>query len=125
MKKTKKWIAIGLSAMFCFALTACEDVPEQPEQPEQPKPPVKNGLLWELTELPEYTDSGERMVISFMNEARPDGKDLEKSFQVLQQSGITTYAPWGYWYGNEPILECYNLMYLPHTEEKTPQEVSI
>lgn len=124
MKKTKKWIAIGLSAMFCFALTACEDVPEQPEQPEQPEPPVKNGLLWELTELPEYTDSGERMVISFMNEARPDGKDLEKSFQVLQQSGITTYAPWGYWYGNEPILERYNLMYLPHTEEKTPQEVS-
>lgn len=117
----KKILAVMLVASFCLALTGCGGGTGGPEIPEQP---TKEGLLWEYTEMPEYSDGGERMVISFMNEARPDGKDLEKSFEVLQQSGITAYAPWGYDYGKEPFCERYDLMYLPHTEEKTPQEVS-
>lgn len=120
----KKILIIVLAFAFCFGLVACNQVSNGDDGTEPNNPTDNNGLLEEVTELPEYTDNGERMLISFMNEARPDGKDLEKSFEVLQESGITTYAPWGYDYGKESILERYDLMYLPHTEEKTPQEVS-
>ena len=50
-------------------------------------------LLKECTSLPVYEDHGERMMISFMNEPRPAASDLDKSFDVMADAGITTYMP--------------------------------
>lgn len=81
-------------------------------------------LLKECTSLPAYEDHGERMMISFMNEPRPAASDLDKSFDVMADAGITTYMPWIYKKEYESVCRKYGLTYIPHTEEKTPQEVS-
>lgn len=81
-------------------------------------------LLKEYTSLPVYEDHGERMMISFMNEPRPVESKVNKSFEVMTDAGITTYMPWIYKKEYESVCEKYGLTYIPHTEEKTPQEVS-
>ena len=81
-------------------------------------------LLKENTSLPAYEDHGERMMISFMNEPRSSNLNLDTSFEVMADAGITTYMPWGYKKEYESFCEQYNLKYLPHTEDKTPQQVS-
>ena len=82
------------------------------------------ALLEERADLPTYEDHGEQMMISFMNEPRPAASDLDTSFEVMADAGITTYMPWGYKKEYESFCEQYNLKYLPHTEDKTPQQVS-
>lgn len=81
-------------------------------------------LLKERTSPPVYEDHGERMIISFMNEPRPAESNIDKSFEVMAKSGITVYMPWIYKKEYESICEKYGLTYIPHTEEKMPQEVS-
>ena len=84
----------------------------------------ESALLKERTSLPAYEDHGERMIISFMNEPRPAASDIDESFKVMADAGITVYMPWIYKKEYESVCERYGLTYIPHTEEKTPQEVS-
>lgn len=116
----KRLFSLSMAAVLSCSLAGCAA-----EVSKKPEPPAEEGLLKELDEVPVYTDSGERMMISFMNEMRPKYEDRDEAWQILKESGINTFHSWGHaeWYVE--YCEKYGIDYMPFIYGKTPQEYDV
>ena len=83
-----------------------------------------SGLLQLRSEIPVYTDNGERMFISFMNECRPNDDQVENAWTTMVNCGITAFHSWGASQTYIGLCKKYGLDFIPFINLNAPQELA-
>lgn len=115
----KKFISVFMAVLLCGALVGCGNGSET-EKPGPEEPETQEGMLKALDEVPVYTDGGEKMLISFMNEMRPTAAGREQAWQIFKDSGINTFHSWGHSTLYEEMCEKYGIDYMPYVYANEP-----